>query len=172
MQDLWDKLVVGLDDDERVVFPQMYRDNTSLYDKIVGIAYLVRAKDYPDDGLDWVWEGSLGKVNERLELDVLGKVYIVRLRLPWNSVRHEWLCNQQELDDHREEVEVLGVYLRVRRKDNPTIIPIIDPLEFESNRDKYEVIEARYLVAWKSDPEQEERFLDIPGDRFHTVISE
>lgn len=169
---LWETLLVGLDDDERVVFPQMYRDNLDLYDRFRGIAYLVRSNTDPDAGLDWVWAGSLETIQKRLDLTVLSKVYIVGLRLPWNEVEGEWLCTQDELDSHRTEYRVLDVYLKVRKKGDPTIIPLIDPLEFEENRDEYEVIEALYRVCWCFLPsEVKERFVEIPGDRFHTFLS-
>ena len=166
----WEKLVVGLDDDERIIFPEMYEKSRRLYDKLIGVAYLVRSKENPEAGLDWVWQNSLSRIKN--EVDVLAKQYVVRIRLPWNEVRTEWLCSQEELDEHREDYEVIDVYLKVRLKDDPNSLPIMDPLEFESNRDKYDVVEARYLVAWKLNPEEQARFLGIDMDTFHTVISE
>jgi len=163
---LWERLVVGLDNDERIVFPQMYLDNKDLYDRICGIAYLISTPG----GLDWVWANGLDRVQESGNCLVLKKVLIVRLRLPWSQARDEWLCDQDELNAHREEYEVLEVYIRAAPINDPTTIKTLEPLEFEMNRDAYTVLEAKYFVCWKQEPEAIKRLLDI-GD-YHTVISE
>jgi len=165
-----DRLLVGLDDDERVVFPRMYVDNARLYDKITGRAFLVKSEDH-DSGLDWVWESSLPRIKNKEDVLVLAEVYIVRIKLPWFS-EGEWLCSKEEYEEERERLELVDVFLRVRRKDDPIIIPMIDPLEFETNRDKYDVLEIRYLVRQKSPIEPQDRFLDISGDRFHRIMAE
>ena len=163
---LWDKLVVGLDEDERIVFPQMYLDHKNLYDKICGIGYLIGTPN----GLDWVWQNGLDRVQENSDCEVLRKVFIVRLRLPWNQTRDEWLIDQDELNAHREEYELLEVYIRAAPKNDPTDIKTLAPLEFEMDRDAYIVLEAKYYVCWKQEPEDIKRLLNIGS--YHTVISE
>jgi hypothetical protein len=153
---LWDKLVVGLDGDQRIVFPKMYLDNKNLYDKICGIAYLISTPD----GLDWVWQNGVGRVRENDDYIILEKMLIVRLRLPWNQTRDEWLCDQDELNAHREEYEVLEVYIRAAPKNDPDSVKLLDPLEFEMNREEYTVLEAKYFVCWKQKSEEIERLLD------------
>lgn len=165
MSELWDKLVVGLDDDQRIVFPQIYLDNKNLYDQICGIAYLIGTPT----GLDWVWQNGLDRVRES-DADILEKMLIVRLRLPWNQTREEWLCDQEELNAHREEYEVLEMYIRATPKNDPSNIKTLDPLEFEMDRDIYTVLEAKYFVCWKQKPEEVERLLDIGS--YQTVMSE
>ena len=162
---LWDKLVVGLDEDERIVFPQMYLDHKNLYDKICGIGYLIGTPN----GLDWVWQNGLDRVQENSDCEVLRKVFIVRLRLPWNQTRDEWLIDQDELNAHREEYEVLEVYIRAAPKNDSTIVKMLDPLEFEMDRDAYTILEAKYFVCWKQEPEDIKQLLDIGS--YHTVIS-
>lgn len=163
---LWDELVVGLDDDQRIVFPQMYLDNKNLYDQICGIAYLIGTPT----GLDWVWQNGLDRVRESGECEILEKMLIVRVRLPWNQTRDEWLCDQDELNAHREEYEILEVYIRATPNNDPTDIKTLAPLEFEMDQDAYTVLEAKYYVCWKQKPEEIKRLLDIGS--YKTVISE
>lgn len=154
---LWERLMVGLDEDQRLVFPKMYLDNKNIYDKICGIAYLIGTPE----GLDWVWENGLDRIREMGNCEILEKVLVVRIRLPWNRVRDEWLCDQDELNAHREEYEVLEVFIRGAPKNDPTNITTIETLEFEMNRNLYTVLDVRYYVCWKQDPKAIERLLDI-----------
>lgn len=166
MSNLWEKLMVGLDEDQRIVFPKMYLDNKNLYDKICGIGYLIKTPQ----GLDWVWENGIDRIREMDDCEILKKVLIVRLRLPWNRVRDEWLTSQEELNTHRKEykaglcgstLEILDVYVRGAPKNDPTNVRMLEPIEFEANRDAYNILETKYYVCWKLDPEQIERLLDI-----------
>lgn len=171
---MWKYLEDGLDGDERVIFPEMYTENRRMYDKICGIAYLVKDRDHPEGGVDWVWEKSMSRVMKRGRIEVLAKLLVVRLRMrvPWypDDTETEFLVSKDELDEHREEYQVLDVYLRIAEKDNPDAPAIVDPLEFEINRDRYEVLETRYLVTWKANKEEEERLLNIDPGNWHSVM--
>lgn len=163
---LWNRLVVGLDDDERIVFPQMYLDNKLLYDKISGIAYLINGPE----GLDWVWQNGLDRALSK-GYEIVDKVLVVRIRLPWKETREEWLCDEEELTDHFEEYEVLDVFVHAIPVDRSWEKPsIIKPLEFQTNRDKYKVVDIKYLVCWKFKPEEIQDLLNV-GD-VHTMIGE
>lgn len=147
--DLWNRLMVGLDDDQMIVFPEIYLNNRDLYDKICGIAYLITT----DSGLDWVWEKGLERaLNNGATLE--DKVYIVRVRLPWNEPEGEWWVSREELDANYEELEVLEVRIRAVPKDKPHKIKRLEPLEFELNRDHWTVIDAQYLVYWRTEPDE------------------
>ena len=159
---LWAKLTLGIDEDERIVYPEMYIANPRLYDKIVGVAYLVKERGNPDAELDWVWEHTLERVLKSKDVEVFAKQLIVRIRLPWNEVNFEWTVGEVELDENRDDYTVIDVFLKIQEKGNPDSVQImIDPLEFESNRDKYEVVETRYLVCWKPSPKAEQELLNV-----------
>ena len=168
----WDELNSYVDDDERLVFPDTYLENRDLYHDIREIVYLIKDRNHPDARLEWVNERALPKVLKENNVDVLAKQLIVRLRLPWHKMRDEWLCTQNELDDNREYYEVLDIFLKVRRKDNPDEIPMFNVLEFEANRDSYDVVEVRYLVGWKFTAEKEARLLGIDPDSIHTYMQQ
>lgn len=169
---MWTELNWYLDDDERLVSPEIYLANRQLYDEIRNVVYIVRDRQYPESGLEWVKESALGRVMKNHDVDLLSKQLIVSLRLPWNSKRIEWLCTQKELDENREYYEILDTFLRVRRKDNPKEVPLFDVLEFETNRDNYEVVEVRYLVGMKLNAETKARLLGIDPDSIHTYMQQ
>jgi hypothetical protein len=160
----------------------MYFQNRQLYDSIRGIAYLVQSVTCPEKGINWIWETAPKRFEAPPDLEMLAKLYVVRLRLPWGDLRNEWLISKEELHAHSDDFQVIDVFLRVRAKDSNTEMALIDPLEFETNRDKYEVLEARYLVAWKSSLEDDKkpywnsesrvRALDIDPDSFTTWMQQ
>lgn len=161
VESLYSRICVGLDDDHRIVFPEMYIEHPDLYDQIVGIAYLVRGVN-PEDRLDWIWEGAVEKLRSRYpDVQILAKQLIVRLRLPWNKVDTEWTCSREELDGVREDVDILDVFVFVEDKQDPGKRKLVEPIEFEENRDRYNVLEIRYSVRWKMSKEQEEKLLEI-----------
>jgi hypothetical protein len=162
---------IGLDDDERIIFPHMYKDNRDLYDKICGVGYLIRGTE-PNSRVDWVWDTQLDSVSRRADIVILQKILIVRLRLPWIDVDYEFLVTQGELDENREDYQVLAVYLQLRDLQTGEFLDRADPREFEENRDKYEVLDARYLVCWRMSEESERRLLDIDPDHVHLSLGE
>lgn len=169
---LWDTLTAELDEDERIVYPEMYIKNPKLYDKINGIAYLVKERNNPKAQLTWVWENTLERISKSEDVEVIAKQLVVRIRLPWNEVNFEWTVSQAELDENRDEYTVIDVFLKVRDKEHPNDVRVVvNTLDFESNRDKYEVVEIRYLVCWKPSPGTEQRLLGINPKSIHTVIS-
>ena len=171
--DVWNDLTENLDEDERLVFPEMYISNRQLYDSIRDVVYVVRDRDDPEGGYCWVKESSLGRILKNLDVDLLGKMLIVRLRLPWvDLIPTDWLISQEELDEHREYYDVLDVFLRVKHKEVDSIMTVFDKIEFEQNRNNYEVIEAQYLVSLKLSKETKAQLLGIDPNTIHTYMSE
>lgn len=172
---VWDRLQAGLDTDERIIFPWMYKENRDLYDKILGVAYLVRER-HPDAQMDWVWESSLDKVIARYaehgrQLDILAKQFVVRVRLPWNRVNYEFLVTQEELNENRADYRVLEVFLRARNKFTGSV-DLIKPFEYEQFRDEWEMVEARYLVEWYTSPESDRKLCEIDPRYVHLALGE
>ncbi|MCK4787429.1 MAG: hypothetical protein KAV87_26965 [Desulfobacteraceae bacterium] len=155
-ENVWSEMVVSLDEDERLVWPHMYFQNRQMYDSVSGVAYIVKDRNHPEAGLDWIWANHVEKLLEQGNIQILAKQFVVRLRLPWNELRYEWLISQEELCAHRKDFEIIDVFLRVRIRENDMETVLIDPLEFETNRDTYEILEIRYLVAWKFTPKTEQ----------------
>lgn len=146
---LFDQISIGLDADERVIFADMYEDSKRLYDKIIDEAWLARSRN--GGPIDWVSKNKLDGVVDRVgPVDILGEAYIVRVRLPWNQVRYEWTCSAEQLADRREDYEVIEVIAHVHETGHPENVYLIDPTELEANRDKYTIVELRYLVRWKT----------------------
>lgn len=166
---LYARLSEGLDDDERIVFPEMYYDNQKLYDQIKGVAYLVRGTG-PDGKLDWVWSSGLGRLLDRQDVTVISKLFVVRLRLPWNKVEYEWLASQQELDENGQDYRIKDVFVQAVDKTDPDAEPKwMDPVLFESNRDRFEVVQVRYLVSWVGREDKTPPMVD--PSRVHRVIA-
>lgn len=167
---MWHRLQESLDDDERIVFPWMYAENRDLYDKILGVAYLVR-ENKPGAEMDWVWESSLSRVAERMDITILAKQLVVRLRLPWHDVNYEWLVTKGELEEHRKDLQVMDVFLKAHDK-RTNLVGLINPLEYEEDPERFTVVEARYLVTWKVAPESEEKLLSIDPNLVELTLGE
>jgi hypothetical protein len=144
---VWSKIAATLEDDERMIWPDMYFENRKMYDMICGTVYLVRDKH---GEIDWIQEGHVDEYLREHDR-ILAEMLIVRLRLPWNKLHYEWLIDQEELFSHHEDFEVIEVFLRVREKETGYQYVMVDPLEYEMYPDKYDVLETRYLVAWRYD---------------------
>lgn len=143
---MWMGLMVGLDDDQSIVTPEIYENKKYLYDKICGVGYLLKV----EDGLDWVWEQGLERAIES-GAQLLEKVYVVRVRLPWNVTEGEWWIDQEELNENRDEYEILEIQIRGTPKNKPHEDKLLDKKEFEMNREAWIVKSVRYLVCWKYD---------------------
>lgn len=168
---MWDELHSYIDDDERLVWPEVYLANPKLYDDVRDVVYLVKDKS-PGSRLEWVSELALPNALKDEDLEILGKQLIVRLRLPWEQVRREWMIDREELEANRDIYDVIDVYISIRRKDGYQQYPFFDKLEFEANRDEYEVVDIRYLVSLKMSKEAKARLLGIEPERVHTWMSE
>lgn len=176
----WAKLAKTLDDDERLIYPDMYLENQHLYDKISGIGYLIKDLSNPDEGLDWVSSRRLNKLlRTRPNVAVITKLLIVRLRLPWNDVNTEWLIGKKELEENRGEYEVLDKYLRVRpigSKEKPTWLRQEDKTHFEENPDDYEVVEIRYSVRYRWSEAELDELREagplVDKENVHTYLAE
>jgi hypothetical protein len=175
----WDKLAATLDDDLRLIYPDMYLEHEQLFDKIMGVGYLIKDLGFPEKGLDWVNESQLNKLLQtRPNVAVLSKLLIVRLRLPWNEVNTEWLVSEVELNEHRDEYEVLEVFLRIRRIGSNEKIRWLraeDKQYFDEHRDEFEVVEKRYSVRWKWSEEDKIRLLDdflVTKDAVHEYLAQ
>ena len=175
----WEKLAETLDDDLRLIYPEMYLGNEHLFDKIVGIGYLIKDLNHPDGGLDWVNGSYLNKLLLKYpHIAVLSKLLIVRLRLPWNNVNTEWLMSEQELNENRGDYEVLEVFLRIRRtstNEKAKWLRVEDKQYFEEHREEFDIVEKRYSVRWKwSEKDITDLLSDslVDKDNIHTYISE
>lgn len=146
---LYKRVTAGLDSDERVIFPHTWKANRELYDRFIGRAYLVKQRNHPDAEIDWVWERNLESVMRRVDLELITQVYIVRVRLPWNEVRDEWLVDVHELRELGAGIEVIDTYIQAINLDTGKLCRPAK-LEFEEHREKYKVVEVLYLVGWKS----------------------
>lgn len=164
----WNKFILGLDDDERLIYPEMYKKARDLYADIRGIVYIVRSRSHPEHGIFWVTSGTLDRLLKKDkgidDVEILSRMLMVNLRLPWNKKVFEWSMDEHTLNEMRDDVEIAEVILKVRRKSDGVIIKIVDKLDFESNREDYEVLEKRYIVTWKPTPTSSKNFLGIDPD--------
>lgn len=158
-----------LEPDERLILPEDYVNHWTMYDQICGSAYFIKDDNAADpNAIDFVWENDLRRMKKSGKnmdkITVVNKVMIVRLRTPWSTVNTEWLITDAELEEYGEDLEILEVYIRARRKDRPNEEPKLF-LSHESRRvyeaapEDYEVTEKKYLVAWKMSPETREALL-------------
>lgn len=176
----WEKLSKTLDDDLMLIYPGMYLENEHLFDQIMGIGYLIKDLSHPDSGLDWVRESRLiDTLRKHPKTAVISKLLIVRLRLPWSEVNTEFLITEQMFRESPEEYDVLEIFLYLRDiESNEKAFWALSPekkLEFESNRDRYEVLEKRYSVRWKWSDEEIEKLLNeslITENSVHTYMAQ
>jgi hypothetical protein len=174
----WHKLNSTIDDDLRLIYPDMYLENAKLFDKIMAVGYLIHDLSHPESGLDWVVESKLNKILlENPNIAVISKLLVVRLRLPWNEVDTEWLVSEVEFNEHRDEYEVLEVFLKIRRKNTNEKAKWLKSEErqyFDEHRDEFIIVEKRYSVRWKWSEEEIANLLDeslVNKENVHEYIS-
>jgi len=175
----WGRLNETIDDDLRLIYPDMYLENEELFDKIMAVGYLIRDLSHPDGGLDWISSHNINKILlENPRIAVLSKLLVVRLRLPWNDTNTEWLVSEQELNEHEEEYEVLAIFLRIQRKGTNEKVKWLrqeDKQYFDEHRDEFIIVEKRYSVRWKWSEEEISRLLnDSPVNKndVHTYLAQ
>lgn len=180
-----ERLSMCLDDDMRLIFPEMYVRNQKLYDKICDIGYLIQDVSNPNKELDWVSGYQLDRVlHNNPSIIVISKMLIVSLRLPWHEINTEWLCTEEQLKEqgNPNDYEILETYVRAKRKDENEIRWIFPPEKqyFDEHRDEYEVVEVKYCVRWSWTEEDIKELLDNPYEtkaivrdknNIHTYIS-
>jgi hypothetical protein len=152
-----------LDPDERLIMPEDYIDNWTMYDQVCGSGWFITDENADDPtAIDFVWEIDVRRMkrngHDMDKITVIDKVMVVRVRLPWSRVNTEWTMSEAELKEEREDVEVLDVCVRARRKDQPNSEPVLmlsntDRRAYEAAPEEYEVTEKSYLVTWKMSPE-------------------
>ena len=152
-----------LDPDERLIMPEDYRANWMMYDQVCGTGWLIKDENAADpEDIDFAWDSDLRRMDKNghdmSKVTVLDKVMVVRVRLPWNLVDTEWLISDDEMAEFEEDLEILEVYIRARRKDRPGSKPTLmrSPKArraYEAAPGDYDVIETRYLVTFKMSPE-------------------
>lgn len=150
-QSLWGEMGLSLDDDERLVWPDMYLRNRNLYDEIRGVAYILRHKGRPDSQWEWVYSHELPKVLEKFnDVEVIARQLVCRIRLPWNEMIFERFMSEEEFNEWREELDVIDIQLQVWDKERLRERYIFDLSEFHRNRDRFIVRQRKYLVTWKT----------------------
>jgi len=152
-----------LDPDERLIMPEDYIDNWTMYDQVCGSGWFIKDENASDpEAIDFVWESDLRRMKrsgqDMDKITVIDKVMVVRIRVPWNRVNTEWTISAAQLKEERGDVEVLDVCVRARRKDQPNSEPVLmlsntARRAYEAAPEEYEVTEKNYLVTWKMSPE-------------------
>jgi len=160
-----------LEPDERLILPEDYMDNWTMYDQVCGSGWFIKDDNADDPGaIDFAWDSDLRRMEksgqDMSKITVIDRVMVVRLRMPWNKVNTEWLASEADMEENGEDWETLEVYIRARRKDRPDDPPrlLVSPKDrraFEAAPEKYEVTERRYLVAYKMSPESRRQLLGI-----------
>jgi hypothetical protein len=143
--------------------PEDYRDNWMLYDQVCGTGWLIKDENAADpDNVDFAWDSDLRRMNKNGhdmdKITILDRVMVVRVRLPWNEVNTEWLISDAEMEEFEEDLEILEVYIRARRKNKPSskamlMISPKDRRAYEAAPNEYEITEKKYLVTFKMSPE-------------------
>ena len=148
--DIYSRLRAGLDTDLHIVPPEVYENNKLIFDSIRGVGYLVRRLSLPGE-LDWVWLNNIESVGKRIpDLEVLNKVYIVRVRTPWSTTNTEWMATEAEVEEHAGDLEIIDRRRMVRPKGtsgNGNSMLISDRA-YKKYADDLEVIDVAYLVMW------------------------
>lgn len=143
--------------------PEDYRDNWMMYDQVRGTGWLITDDNAADpEDIDFAWDSDLRRMEKSgYDMDnitILDRVMVVRVRLPWNKVDTEWLISDAEMEEYEEDLEILEVYIRARRKDRPRSKPklMLSPKArraYEAAPRDFEIVEKKYLVTFKMSPE-------------------
>lgn len=167
---VWSRLAATLDEDERLIWPNMFRQNRKLYDKVCRVVYIV--KDPRDGELTWVNDHYLRRLLKDemySNILILEEMLIVRLRLPWHKYDQEWLISREDLDGFSDgfydDFTVIETLISVRNKEEPDKV-LMNKKDFEEHREKYEVLDIRYVIG----PNVPKSIVD-PKD-VHTWIAE
>lgn len=168
---LWDHLTVSLDDDQRLVFPEMYEEHKHMYSELCEVVHLMMGPKYGE--FDIVRDNEVGRVQRRFDgqlVDIL-TLYVVRIRLPWNGP-YEIVLSEEEYMENPDRYHILDVYISVSPKDGSgEIRTAINKREFETNRDNYDLLEVRYSVGIRGWQEKNIEQI-VPRDRIHAFVSE
>ena len=169
---VWERLTLSLNSDELMVPPETYMSNRKLFDRIQGVAYLYKDGRHEDAPLEWNYAAEVDALmGKGIPIIVLKKVLIVRIRLPWNRTREEWWVSHEEWDADRNRLEIIDIWLRVRRIDEESRIYMCTAAEYEFERENLEVIESRYLVCWKWSSEERRKLIEIDKSRYHVYVA-
>lgn len=173
MRNIWSQVTEHLEDDERLVWPRMYFENRQLYDQVRYVVYIIKYT-HPITGMvyfDWVKADS-----HRPDDEIIARLLLVRLALPWNTTHFVDTITRKELEEFRDSYDVLDVFVRVRDKNTGTPFTFVSLLKFQANRDLYEVIETRFLVSLKYSNEAIKAFMGylpvIAPHRVHTWMQQ
>lgn len=172
-RNIWTQVTEHLEEDERLVWPRMYFENRQLYDQVRSVVYIIRYV-HPSTGevyFDWVKPAA-----HRPQDDVIARVLLVRLALPWNVSHFMDTITREELEEFRDSYDVLDVFVRVKDKTTGTPFTFVSLLKFQANRELYEVIETRFLVSLKYSNEAIKDFMGylpiIAPHRVHTWMEQ
>ena len=172
-KNIWSQVTEHLDEDERLVWPRMYFENRKLYDQIRSVVYIIRYV-HPTTGevyFDWVKSNFY-----RQDDEIIARVLLVRLALPWNKTHFMDTITQEELEEFRDSYDVLDVFVRVLDKTDGTPFTFVSLLKFQANRDLYEVVETRFLVSLRYSNKAIKEFMGylpvIAPHRVHTWMEQ
>jgi hypothetical protein len=168
-QSLWERF--ELDDDERLIFPNMYYKNRRLYGDIKERGYFIKHVNNSSSTIDWVKQSQLSRLDDLYgPIKILAEVLLVELRLPWKSMRGERIIDPEEFNNNRHQYSLLDVFLVTRDLKTNKKQLMLNAVEFETGRSRYELLEVRYLVVPKIPPEPKERLV-IDKNHYNTFIS-
>ena len=163
-RNVYDAASRWLEPEEMMMLPETYVDNNRMFDRVCGVAYIIRDKRDPQN-IDWMFSSRLTKtLQNHPDIEIVEKVIIARLRLPWNEVETEWTASEEDLEEWRDDWEILETYLWAIHKDDPDkverlLISPEDKADYEQNPDHYTITRKKYQVAWKMDPETRQELL-------------
>lgn len=164
---LWNRTQKSLDEDQRMVFPEMFYENRGLYGDIRDVVHLVK---YEDGTVTWIRDCYIGSARYDAygPYTILAKLFIVDIRLPWTVVHGEHIIDSSQFNNYRDRYQILDVLLRVKNKRG--MIITVGPTEWELHRDAYELIDIRYLVTERNPPVNPKPPLNIDKEKVNTYI--
>jgi hypothetical protein len=158
-----------LEPEERLIMPEDFVENWEMYDQVCGWGWLIKDRNAEDpEAIDFAWDSDLRRMEKSgkdiSKITVIDKVMIVRVRTPWNSVNTEWLATEVDMEENGEDLEILEIYIRARKKNEPNSRPKMlvshkNRRAYEAAPEEYEVTEKKYLVAYKTSPESRMKLL-------------
>lgn len=146
MSTIYEQVHKFLDEDERIIYPKMYKDAPWLYDNVRGTIYLVRDDNGPVPRYDWVWPNGWARLMQQPgEYTLISKMLLVRVRDP--KYNKGYVISIEEYQDRTDAYVILDTILVVTdNTDHPRRLIQLSTSEYQANASDYDIIDTCYLV--------------------------
>ena len=135
----------SLDEDERIIFPSMFKASPWLYDKVDKTVWLV----YVNGEITWAVGSSVERVIDAGG-EVLAEMILVRVRPNNDDVAGD-MISYDHYHDNRDLYEVLDLRLKIAEREPPHSMCVVSADTYNEMRATHDIVDVMYFVRTKGD---------------------